>query len=182
MKQYYRFRMNFDGMWMKASTFCMGLSLLLLAIYYFGMTEFGEHGVAEILLLLCIPLALTIAFIVLLTVLRWDAPGIYGILGAVFCIIFLITTIFSGNVIRMALGAVWYILSAVVYLAVTGGYLPGKLPGAAVFAIAMIARILFVGGDLTSLKGLASEGSTLVAMAGLMFLPLSMIPANASKE
>ena len=182
MKQYYRFRMDFAGMWMKVSAVCMGMSIFLLAVYYFGITQFHQHTTLDIVLSLCIPLFLSVVYIFLLSVIRWDAPGAYGILGVLFCILFLLDIVFSGNLLRLILGAIWYVFCALVFLAVSGGYLPGKLPAAFVFAIAFFVRLFAFDLGVISGQAWILEGSTLCAIASLMFLPLAMVVPKPKEE
>ncbi|MBP3305495.1 MAG: hypothetical protein J6L24_05940 [Oscillospiraceae bacterium] len=179
MKQYHRYHLDFTGSWARASAICMGASLFLLAVYFFGLTAFGDHGAMKILFSLCLPLLVSAAFIVLLQILRWDAPGIYGILGVLLCAGFLVSTFFSGNVFRIILGAAWYVICATVILAVTGGYLPGRALGVAVFGISIAVRLLFFDIGRLGLADWIGEGATLCAMASLMCLPMALIPTRS---
>lgn len=178
MKQYHRYHMDFTGSWARASLICMGMSLFLLAVYYFGVTAFGDHGVMTILFSLCLPLLVSAAYIVLMQVLRWDAPGIYGMLGALLCAAFLVGTFFSGSVFRIILGVAWYVICAAVLLAVTGGYLPGKALSVTVFGISIAVRLLFFDVGRLSLAEWIEEGATLCAMASLICLPMALIPVK----
>lgn len=182
MKQYHRYHMDFTGKWAKASGICMGASLFLLAVYYFCVTPFGDHGVMEILFCLCLPLIASVAYVVLLRVLRWDAPGIYGILGALLCLSFLVGVFFSGSVVRIILGVVWYALCALVLLAALGGYLPGKLPSSAVFGISIAIRLIFFDIGKLGLAQWIGEGATLCAMASLVCLPMALVSVHSKHE
>ena len=87
-----------------------------------------------------------------------------------------------GNLLRLILGAIWYVFCALVFLAVSGGYLPGKLPAAFVFAIAFFVRLFAFDLGVISGQAWILEGSTLCAIASLMFLPLAMVVPKPKEE
>ena len=84
MKRYHVYRMNFGSEWLRRSAMCMGMSIFLLAAYYLGMHDLAEFTGGHLFLNLWLPLVLAIGFVVLLCVVKWDAPGLYAIVCAVF--------------------------------------------------------------------------------------------------
>lgn len=178
MKRYHVYRMNFASEWIRRSAMCMGLAVFLMATYYLGLHGLSDFGFGVMLLHFWLPLLLGIAYIVLIRVIRWDAPGIYAIGCAVFCLIFLLQAVTSGNGFRFILGLPGYFLCGAIYLVVIGGFFPSKLPASLVFLIAIVARVILFDVGRLSLVNWVREGAVLFAMAAFLFLPLGIHSAK----
>lgn len=157
----------------------MGLSVFLRMLCYFGLTNLGDLGFGSVLFVVILPLLLSVGQIVVLRLLRWDAPGIHAILAAVLCLLLLIGTFFTGSVLRILLGVLWYGLSAAVILACAGGYLPGRLPAAGMLWIAALVRLLAFDLGSLSLTGWIGEASVLLAICAYACLILAMEPMKS---
>lgn len=177
MKQYYRYQMNFDGKAVWLSGVCMGIAIFALVVYYLFLGDITQISTGVKVMDLWLPVGLCAIYIALLRVIRWNAPGVYAILGAVFCLL-LIIGLFSYGGVRLILGVAGYILCGAVLILCTGGYIPGRLPAAVCFAAVLLVRLLsFDFGKITGSAWLP-EIATLSMIAGLMFLPLGMIPGK----
>ncbi len=172
MKQYFRYQMDFASRWLTASTGCMGLSLFFRMVYYFGITNLADRNFVEILFSALIAAAVSVAYIFLIRLKKLNAPGVYGILGAVMCLCLLLGSILSGSVVRMLLGIVWYLLCGGVILTFAGGYLPGKTPVLAAFGVAIVCRLLFF--PAAGLGGWIKELGDLFSLAAFLLLPYGM--------
>lgn len=180
MKQYHRYRMDFTGKWVKASASFMGLSVFALAVWYFGFCNLQDFGLGALVMGLWIPFILGAVYILLMQVLRWNAPGVYAILGAMFCAIYILGLFSSGDMLRILLGTAGYAFSAVILVAVVGGYLPDKLIAPVVFAIVIGVRVLCF--DVHTLSGLEwiEESATICSQAALLCLPMGL--KNAKRK
>ncbi len=181
LKQYTRFQMNFSGKWVNVCGALMGVSFFLRIVYYFGLTNLADIGMGEILVEMALGILICGLFLLLLSCIHLNAPGLYGILGTAYCLI-LIVGLFSGGWVRILLGTVWYLLSAVVLLATVGGYLPGKLLSAGMFAFALLIRFFCFDLGKLGLFTWVLEASNLCAIAGLVCLPMSLKPAKLRKS
>ncbi|MBQ8768078.1 MAG: hypothetical protein IJZ15_00270 [Oscillospiraceae bacterium] len=170
MRQYNRYVMNPDGKWTKASVLCMAGALFTLAVYYFGFRGLVSVGFLEAVFCLFLPLILMVAYIALIHFMKWNAPGLFAIMGLLFCIFLFFGTFGSGNVLRIILGVVWYPLSALALVACAGGYLPGKQPAVFVFPIAIFFRLIVfgLGNGLVLFVNDLSAALTLAALGCLM--------------
>lgn len=177
LKQYHRYRMQFTGKWANGSAICMGASIFLLAVYFFLLRDFSSIKTGEAVFLLALPLLLGVAYLVLFRFVRLNSPGAFAILGAVFCLVLMIGSFSTGYILRIVLGCVWYILSALVMLACAGGFLPGALPASLMFRVAFIVRLLF---DLKvrSLSTWVFEASNLALILSLSCLPMLFVPVK----
>ncbi|MBQ2893705.1 MAG: hypothetical protein IJE24_06175 [Oscillospiraceae bacterium] len=172
MKQYNRYVMNPDGAWTRASVLCMAGSLFSLAVYYFGLRGLISVGFLEAVFCLFLPLILMAAFIALVHFMRWNAPGLFAIIGALLCVFLLLGIFGSAGVLRILLGILWYPLAGLILLACAGGYLPGKKPAVFVFHIAIIFRVIFNLGKI-GLFGWVYELSAILTLAALACLMMS---------
>ncbi|MBQ7817198.1 MAG: hypothetical protein IJ388_00175 [Oscillospiraceae bacterium] len=165
-----RYVMNPDGKWTKASVLCMAGALFALAVYYFGLRGLISVGFLEAVFCLFLPLILMVGYIVLIHFMKWNAPGLFAIMGLLFCIFLFFGTFGSGNVLRIILGVVWYPLSALILVGSAGGYLTKKQPAVFVFPIAIFFRLIIfgLGNGLISFVNDISASLVLAALGCLM--------------
>ena len=143
MKRYTRFQVDLSSTWTASFGILMGLSFFLRIVYYFALRSFRDVGIIELLTSAIIGIFLCGAVVVNVNILRRNTAGLYGIIGAIFCLLVFIVTCTTGNVARIILALIWYSLTAAVLLATVSGYLPGKLLAGLMFATAAVVRLLF---------------------------------------
>ena len=171
MRRYNRCVMNLDGQWANTCLLCMAGALFSLVAYYFAFLGLSSVTFLEAVFCLFLPLVLMVAFIVLVRFLRWNAPGLYAIIGLFFCIFLFFGTFGSGNILRIILGLIWYPICALTLINCAGGKIPKKQPAVFVFPIAIFFRVVVFGLGRISLVGWVYEISavlTLVALGCLM--------------
>ena len=171
MKQYHRYKMDFSAKSIWFSTICMGASLFLLVLHYLAFRYFTDTPMWELTVFLWIPAFLGIGYVILLRIVRLNAPGVYAILGVLICMLMLVWECLGGNTMHMVLFGILYILSGVVLILASGGFIPGRLPAFIVFAIVFVLRLVFTDFDAVSIARLG-------ILASLMLLPLAMIPGR----
>ncbi len=142
-KKYTRFHVNFSSNWTATFGLFMGTAFFLRLVYYFGLMSLKDVGIIELLTSALIGICLCGSAVVFLNCLHRDAPGLYGLMGAVQCLLVFILTCTTGNVGRIILAFVWYALTALILLATVGGYLPGRLLAAAMFFMSTFVRFFF---------------------------------------
>ena len=172
MKQYNRYVMNPDGKWTRASVLCMAGGLFTLAVYYFGLRGLISVGFLEAVFCLFLPLILMAGYIALIHFMKWNAPGLFAIMGLLLCVFLFFGTFGSGSVLRIILGVIWYPLCALILVACAGGYLPGKQPAVYAFPIAIFFRIILNLGRI-GLFGWVYEISAMLTLAALACLMMS---------
>ena len=172
-KQYHRYMINFTGKWANTAVICMGISFFLLAVHYFGLRSLDSVRFAECLFSLILPMLCCIGFVVLIRILRFNAPGIYAILGCMLCLSLMIGTFSSGSILRLVLACIWYPLSAFVLIICAGGFLPGRLPATMMLFIALVVRILSFSLHLRGAAAWISEIAVLSMILALCCLPMT---------
>lgn len=182
MKQYHQYQMDFSCKWIGSSAFCMGLSLFLSALFYLGYCNMQDVSVWELIVCLWLPLILGITYLVLLRILRWNAPGVYAMIGAAVCLVLILQSLTAGSAGRIVLGIPIYLLCGVVLLIVMGGFFPAKLPAMLMFGIAIAIRVVFFDLAGLSVSEWVAEGAALACLASLLFLPMGLKEINKRKR
>ncbi len=176
LKQYNRYAMSPESPWTKASVLCMAGALFALLVYYFGMRGLVSVGFLEAVFCLFLPMILMIAYIVLIHFMKWNAPGLFAIIGLMFCIFLFFGNFGSGNFLRIILSVIWYPVSALILVGCAGGYLPNKQPYVYAFPIAIFFRIVVFGIGRIGLVGWIYEISAVLTLASLACLMMSFEP------
>lgn len=174
LKQYTRYQINFNSKWTSVCGVLMGISFFLRLIYYFGLTNIYDVGFVEILTTMILGTALCLAYLITLSVMRLNAPGVYGILGAVHCFLLVMGTFSSGDAVRIVLAVLWYALAAGVLLMTVGGYLPGRLLSSLMFIIPALVRFFAFDLGHVGLLQWVREFGVLFALVGLACLPMGL--------
>ncbi len=174
LKKYTRYGIDFNSKWTAACSGLMGLAFFLRLVYYFALRSFRDVGFVEILTSMILGIALCAAFVIYITCLRRNAPGLFGVMGAAHCLILLILCCTTGDWVRILLAVIWYASAATVLLATVGGYLPGRMLAALMFAIPAVVRLLFFDLGHLGLIGWVLELSVLSVLAGLACLAMGL--------
>ena len=182
MKPIYRYQMDFNGKWTRWSLLSMAISFFFYMVYTFGVSNLADAGFFKAVFVMLFPTALTAGYVVLLKIKELNAPGIYGLIGAGLCLFALIGTFFSGNVLRVILGIIWYPVCAVLLLGCVGGYFPSVVPAAGAFGIAAFVRILFLLFAGGCLESLACDLASIFSFIALLFLPLGLKQGRSKNE
>lgn len=177
MKQYHRYRMDFDSNWLRWSASCVGASIFLLAVYHLGFQYLDAPG--SIIWDLWLPFGLGMVYIVLLQGIRLNAPGLYAILGVFMCLFLMICVFATGDVLRIILAVIAYPVCGAALILCAGGFLPGRLPASVCFGVVLAVRLLcYDFGHITGAAWL-TELAHLGFIASLFCLPIGMIPGKS---
>ena len=171
-----RYRMDMDGKTMNAGLATMGLSFFLRAVYYFGCVRIENVGFLELLLWMILPMLLEGALIVLLRIIRLDAPGIYAILAAAFGLVLMLQNLDTSNILRMILSILAYLCCGVLILGVAKGFLSKQI---AVTAYLVTALVRFFAFEMVQfvlklrIVDFIKEVTGLLVVIGLMYIAAS---------
>lgn len=122
----------------------MGIGFFLQAIHYFAIQNFSDCSVGEVILCLILPLLSSGAWMLFLRLLPVHHGKIYGVLGALICLVLMLQGFYSGSVVRAVVGVIWYLAAGAALILVTFGYLPYKILIPPVFVLPVALRILIV--------------------------------------
>ena len=184
LKKTHSYRMDFEGRPHFAAAALMGGAFFLRAVYYFGFTRPETVGAWNLILFLILPMLIEATFMVLLRGIRLNAPGVYGILGAAYCLLLILQSFQSGSIFRIVLSVIGYLICAATLLSATGGLLSR---GMAVVALFLTFAVRFLAFDLVgyifSLRVVAfiQEAGTLCGLISLCCLSSGLKEKSSSK-
>lgn len=142
-KKLKRYRIKWEGKSIHAAMMFLGLAFFLRAVYYFGCTPIETVGFWELLTWLILPMLLEGLMIVLLRILKWDAPGVYSILAAAMGFLLILQSFGSGSVLRIVLSILANVGCGVLIVGIAGGYLSKQIGVTAYLITALMRFICF---------------------------------------
>ncbi len=181
LKQYDRYTMNFKGKWMNRCAAAMGISLFIRVVYFFGLMNFAECGVMQILFDMVLTMGLCMAFSVYIGAVRRNAPGLYAIMGCGFLVLMMITTFTSGDALRIILAILAYSGACVVLLGTVGGYVPGRMLVTLTLLLPIAIRFFCYDLGKLSLFAWVLEISRLLVMVSLLCFVWSLKPIKKTE-
>lgn len=161
------FTMNFKTRWSTLAAVFLALSFFLRVIHFTILSNITTFGGGALFLHLILPLLLCIIGMILFRALRLRHPLIYAILGALLCIMLLIWNCSSGNVLRIVLSVIWYLVCGSALVMTALGFIPWKLPVSTAFAVALFVRLFVYDLGKIAKLGWVPEGSALCILAAL---------------
>lgn len=142
LKAVSKYSVDFHSKWVSVAGFFTGLSFFLLAVKYFGVENLSTRDFGEILVSMILPMLILCIFGVSLCGFKFRAAPLYGIICSLYSV-FLVIRAFSGTG-GSVLGAVWYVLIALLALATTFGFLPSRIFMLLGCLLPVIYRLCFV--------------------------------------
>ncbi len=188
LKVLVRHHVGFKSKWAAYATFFAGLAFFLLTVHYFGITNLLDCGFGEVLFSMILPMALLVAFVVLLRGIHFQVTPVYGILGALYCVSMIAYTFSYESVLYGIFSVIWYLLAAVICLATTLGYISNRAYMAIAFILPAAYRLIFVDLGTYILKldilGFIPEAAVLSGLMvfGLFALCLQSAPIKKTPK
>lgn len=136
----YRNQMDCDGRGHVFFTAFMGAAFFLRMAYYFGLTRPEEAGAWSLIAFLILPALLEAGYIVMVRGLKLEMLNVYGIMGAVCCLLLMLQAFTVGGVARIILAIPAYLLCGAAVFGVCWGYLHKSL-GITVLAVTVGIRL-----------------------------------------
>lgn len=179
-----KYQIRFESKWIPYSGFFAGLGIFLLCVMFFGLNDFTELGTSGLVMSLVLPLVLLAGYGILLRGFKVKTVPVYGILGALYCLIMIIRAASYGGAGSTLLAVIWYIISGVVVLAVTLGILPGRVFIVAALLLPVLYRLIFVDIDFylkqKDYVGFLPEAAALCGLLAFSFFGLCL--KSAAKD
>lgn len=182
LKQYCRYMVDFNSKWTQVCSILMGLGFFACLLYYFAITSIRDVGAVELIFALLMGILLCGGFVVCVTCLHLNAPGLYAIMGAAQCLCILVLSFTTGDAVRIVLSMLWYILAALALLGTAGGYLPGRLFAGVMFFIPAAVRLVFFDLGSLDLFLWVREFSVLCTLTALGCLSMGLVPVKRTRE
>lgn len=168
----HKYHMDPEGKYHVGAAALMGASFFLRAAYYFGFTRPEDAGVWNLLVFLILPMLLEAGFMVMLRGLKLDLPGVYGIMGAVYCVLMILQSFQLGGILRIILAIVGFVICGGALVGVGWGALSKSLGVTALLVTFGVRLLAFDLSYLLRLRLVAfiREAAGLCAILALAFL------------
>lgn len=144
LKVLVRHHVRFKDKWATYATVFAGLAFFLLTVHYFGMTNLLDCSFGEVLFSMALPMAVLVAFVVLLRGIRFTVTPVYGIFGALYCVSMIAYTFSYESALHGIFAMIWYLLAAAICLATTLGYIFNRAYMSIAFILPVVYRLIFV--------------------------------------
>ena len=174
LRQYTTYQIDFNSKWISACGAMMGMSFFMRIVYYFGFMSLRDVGFIELLTSMLLGIILSGGVVVYLNCMRKNTPGLYGIAGAVQCLILILSSFSSVGALRIILAILWYTLAAVVLLITVGGYLPGRLFAGLMFFVPAAVRFFFFDIGKIGIIAWVKELAVLSVLIGIGCLAMGL--------
>ncbi|MBE6959277.1 MAG: hypothetical protein E7448_00940 [Ruminococcaceae bacterium] len=182
LKQYDRYIVDFKSKWTTRCAALLGVSLFVRVVYFFGIKNLTECGAGQVIFDMVLTMGLCVGFLVMFSALRRNAPGLYALMGAGFCLLLMISTFSSGNALRIVLAIVGYLLAGTILVITVSGYLPGKLLSSVMFLLPMAVRFLAFDLGKIGLFTWVIELSWLLTLASMFCFTRGMKPYKRNEK
>ena len=141
MKRQKIFEWNTDGRLARFSGVLMGIAIFAQALDYLGLHPIGSVSFYQLLTMLILPLVVETVWCVCLQLIRLKRAEVYGVLGAVCCLVLLMQSFFLDSVMLTVLFCVLLLVSGAAMVLVSWGFLPWCYLGALVLFLVSATRI-----------------------------------------
>ena len=142
MKRIARYQLNFDSNWMTVSGLLMGVCFFAQAVYFLGIKRLYGLDFSMMVFHLIAPMALEFLWLVSLRGTKVPVAGIYGLLGMLMLVLFLVQACLFGGVWDIVSTACYVLFGGAALLFITFGIFPYKLIGMFVMAGILAIRLL----------------------------------------
>lgn len=168
-----RWRMKMDSSWLTASAALGGVAFFLRALYYFGFVNLSDIGLVDLIFKMILPLLTLAVYFVMLRGLRLQAPLVYGILAAVYCVMAMISCIYMGGTLRIVLGCVWYVICGGLFVITALGIISENRFACWAMFLAAVVRLAVFDLGLPIGVDLLPELAELLGICCFACLPMS---------
>ncbi len=136
-----RCHIRMDGRWANASAVCMGLSIFIRAVYYFGLVNLKDLNGFDISMQVILPLIVAAGYLLMIKALRINSPILFGGLVALYAVNYIL--IMDGSSSAIA-GAVLLLATAALFVGTGMGYIPIRVPLIAAGIATLVFRFVVV--------------------------------------
>lgn len=138
-----RCHIRMDSRWANASAVCMGISIFLRTVYYFGLINLEDLNGFDLSMQVVLPMVIAAGYLLMIKVLRINSPILVGGLMVVYAVSY---TMIMGKGASAIVGTVLLIATAVLFVVTGMGYLPSRVAVIATGIVTLVFR--FVAVDL----------------------------------
>ena len=144
MKRFVKFKFNPASKWAMLSGILMGIALFAQTLDFLGMRNLANVPLFQLLLMLILPLLTEATWCVCLRLVRCDRAEVYGILGAVSCLLLLLQSFSYGNLLLTVLFVLLLLVAGAAMVLISWGMIPRRGLGFLILFVIALIRIFVV--------------------------------------
>lgn len=138
-----RCHIRMNSRWASVSAVCMGISVFIRTVYYFGLINLRDVGGYALVMDVILPMIVAAGYLVMIKALRLNSPTLFGGLIGVYALNYLL--LMNKNATDI-IGGVLLVITAALFIVTGLGYIP--LPTPVVTAAALLVLFRFIAVDL----------------------------------
>ena len=120
-----RCHIRMDSKWAYLSAVCMGVSVFIRTVYYFGLINLRDLDVFSLIMEVILPMMIAAGYLIMIKGLRLNSPTLFGGLIGVYSLNYLLL---MNKDAAGIVGGVLLIVAAGTFIATGLGYVPMRLP------------------------------------------------------
>lgn len=144
MKRLVTYKFYPSSKWAVLSGVLMGLALFARTLNFLGLRTVSDVPFFQLLTMLILPLVTEAVWCVCLRLIRLERAAVYGILGAIACLLLLVQSFFLGNGLLALLFATLLLISGAALVMVSWGWIPRRGLGFLILFVVTLVRIFVV--------------------------------------
>lgn len=136
-----RCHIRMQSSWASASAVCMGISVFLRTVYYFGLINLRDLNGFEIAMDVIFPMAIAAGYLVMIKALQLNSPTLFGGLIGLYAVnyLMLMNATTAGVIVGVLL-----VITAALFIATGMGYVPNRIPVVAASMVLVLFRLVVV--------------------------------------
>lgn len=139
-----RCHIRMNSRWAYLSAVCMGISVFIRTVYYFGLVNLRDLGGFALATEVILPMIIAAGYLIMIKGLQLNSPTLFGSLIGVYALNYLLLMRIDATGI---IGGVLLVVTAGVFIATGLGFIPIRMPVVAASAVLVLFRFFIV--DLT---------------------------------
>ena len=136
-----RCHIRMDSKWAYLSAVCMGVSVFIRTVYYFGLINLRDLDVFSLIMEVILPMMIAAGYLIMIKGLRLNSPTLFGGLIGVYSLNYLLL---MNKDAAGIVGGVLLIVAAGTFIATGLGYVPMRLPVLAAAGILAAFRFFVI--------------------------------------
>lgn len=136
-----RCHIRMQSRWASASAVCMGISVFLRTVYYFGLINLRDLGGFELAMEVILPMLIAASYLIMIKGLQLNSPILFGGLIGVYAANYLL--LMNTNVTGI-IGGVLLVVTAVLFIVTGLGYIPFRIPVVSAAVVLVLFRFFAI--------------------------------------
>lgn len=132
-----RCHIRMNSRWASLSAVCMGISVFIRTVYYFGLINLRDLGGFDLAMEVILPMIIAAGYMIMIKGLQLNSPTLFGALIGVYALNYLL--LMNTNVAGI-IGGILLVVTALVFIATGLGYIPMRIPVVSAAVVLVLFR------------------------------------------